>query len=174
MVRMMALWRQWQSVFSLSAVIIIFLPTFAFAEVYLSAEEAVKKIFPDIKDYKAESYNLGGQELKVFTVITDNKIVGWSVVIEEMGKVKPIAFLVGIDSEGKVLAVYVLEYRDMFGSEIKRRSFLRQFIGKSRRDPITVGRDIDAVTGATISSGAAVTAVKNSLEVVRQIKEMKG
>ena len=97
--------------------------------------------------------------------------MGWAVVVDEMGKNKPITFLVGIDIQGKVLEVRVLEYRDMFGSEIKRRSFLRQFQGKSLKDPLAVGRDIDAVTQATISSQAAATAVKKSLEIIQQIKK---
>lgn len=174
---MTGLWRPWQSVFRiiiLTAATMIVLSAAAFAELDLPAEEAMRDIFPGFKEYKLETRNLDSQQLKVFTVIRGDKTAGWSVLIEEMGKVRPVTFLVGIDREGKVLAVYVLEYRDMFGSEIKRRSFLKQFKGKSIDDPITVGRDIDAVTGATISSGAAAAAVKKSLEVVRQIKEMKG
>ena len=79
--------------------------------------------------------------------------------------------MVGIDVQGNVLDVYVLEYRDMFGSEIKRKSFLRQFKGKALQDPIKIGKDIDAVTQATISSRAASSAVKKSLQIVEEFRK---
>jgi len=152
------------------AIVLLFSPL-ALAEVYLSVEEATKRIFPNLQEYKAGKYIVDNQELKIFTVIGDDKVIGWTVVVSEMGKVKPITFLVGIDTQGRVLGVYVLEYRDLFGSEIKRRSFLRQFLDKSVKDPLTVGRDIDAVTSATISSQATTKAVKKSLEVIQGIKK---
>lgn len=157
-------------IINLVLIIVVFLALSAWAETYLRAEETIKSIFPSFQDYKVENYILDNQELKVFTVLSDNDILGWAVVLDEMGKIKPITFLVGIDIQGQVLGVRILEYRDIFGSEIKRSSFLRQFQGKSSKDPMAVGRDIDAVTGATISSHAAASAVKKSLEIVEKIK----
>ena len=107
--------------------------------------------------------------MEIYTIIKEGTIIGWAVKLDEPGKNKPITFLAGIDSEGKALDVYVLEFRDLFGSEIKRRSFLKQFRDKSINDPLTVGRDIDAVTSATISSQAAATAVKKALKIVNDI-----
>lgn len=151
--------------------IVVFLSLQVWAESYPEAEEAIKNIFPTFQYYKTETHILDNQELKVFTIFSDKQILGWAVVLDEMGKIKPITFLVGIDIQGKVLGVRILEYRDMFGSEIKRKSFLRQFRGKSLKDHLRVGRDIDAVTSATISSQAATSAVKKSLEVIQGIKK---
>ncbi len=156
-------------IISLVLIIMVFLALSAWAETYPRAEETIKSIFPSFQDYKIESHVLDNRELKVFTILSDKKILGWAVVLDEMGKIKPITFLVGIDIQGKVLGVRILEYRDMFGSEIKRKSFLRQFQGKSLKDPVAVGRDIDAVTSATISSRAAALAVKKSLEVIEKM-----
>lgn len=158
-------------IISLVLAIGLFLPCLVLAEVYLSAEEATQNIFPTLEKYDIESRIVDNQEFKIFTVFAGDKIIGWSVVLEEMGKIKPITFLVGIDIQGEVLGVRILEYRDMFGSGIKRRSFLRQFQGKSLKDPLRVGRDIDAVTSATISSEAAARAVKKSLEVIQGTKK---
>ena len=157
-------------IISLVLAIVVLLPILALAENYPQHREAIKSIFPSFQDYKVENYILDNQELKVFTVLSDKKILGWAVILDEMGKIKPITFLVGIDIQGNVLGVRILEYRDIFGSEIKRKSFLRQFQGKSLKDPMVVGRDIDAVTSATISSHAATSAVKKSLEIIEKIK----
>lgn len=156
-------------VFSLLAAICL-TSTFSWAEVYISADEAIKQIFPGSQEYKVESRFLEAQEFKVYTVFKDNGVIGWAVVLDEKGKIKPITFLIGIDAKGKVLEVYVLEFRDLFGSEIKRRSFLRQFHFKSLDDPIAIGRDIDAVTQATISSQAASSAVRKSLKLIEKLR----
>ena len=158
-------------IISLVLAIGLFLPFLVLAEVYLSAEEATKNVFPTLEKYDTESRIVDNQEFKIFTVFAHDKIIGWSVVLEEMGKIKPITFLVGIDTQDKVVGVYVLEYRDMFGSEIKRRSFLRQFPGKTADDPLVVGRDIDAVTGATISSQAATSAVRKSIQIIEELQK---
>lgn len=144
------------------------LPTLCFSEVYITREEAIKNIFPKYEQYTEEAKITDNQEAKVYTFLMDDKVMGRAVVLDEMGKVKPITFLVGIDNQGRVLQVYILEYRDQFGSDIKRKGFLKQFRNKTIKDALKVGRDIDAVTGATISSNAAASAVRKALTIVER------
>ena len=159
-------------ILSLSLILwIVFFSKTAPAEVYISAEKAVKEIFPEAQEFNTETRSIDNQEFKIFTALKMSETLGWAVVVEEMGKIKPITFLIGIDKQGKVFDVYILEYRDMFGSEIKRRSFLRQFQGKSVDSFLRVGADIDAVTQATISSAAAAAAVKKSLHLISELKK---
>jgi len=132
------------------------------------AEEAIKNIFPESQTIAAETRTFEEQEVKVYRISAEGKIIGWAVILDEMGKVKPITFLVGIDTQGKVTGINILEYRDMFGGEIKRRSFLRQFQGKSLDDKISIGADIDAVTSATISSQAAASAVRKAVLIIAE------
>lgn len=155
----------------LALTITVLLLSFAAAQENSADEEAVKKIFPAMQTIKVGAGISEGQEFKVYRVFAEGKIIGWAVKLDEMGKIKPITFLVGIGVEGKVAAVNVLEYHDIFGTEIKRRSFLRQFQGKSLRDKINVGQDIDAVTSATISSEAAASAVRKALNIVEELKK---
>jgi Na+-translocating ferredoxin:NAD+ oxidoreductase RnfG subunit len=147
-------------------VTVLSFPILSIAEVYISADEATRKLFPSLEHYETKQHIFEGQPFEVFTVYNGDKIMGWAVIADEMGKIKPITFLVGIDDKYRILGVFVLEYRDLFGSEIKRKSFLRQFIGKSIDDTLGIGKDIDAVTGATISSHAATEMVKKSLRIV--------
>ena len=135
------------------------------------AKEAAQKIFPTSQNITSETLAFDGREIEICRVFAKGEVIGWAVVLDEMGKVKPITFLVGIDVQGKVTGVIVLEYRDIFGSEIKRRSFLRQFQNKSLKDRIAIGADIDAVTSATISSNAATSAVRKALNIVAELKK---
>lgn len=158
-------------IFCLALTITALLSFLALAQHDDTAEEAIKEIFPDSQITSTEARIFEGQEVKIYRVSVEGKIVGWAVVLDELGKIKPITFLVGIDIQGKVLGVHILEYQDMFGSEIKRRSFLRQFQGKSLKDKITIGEDIDAVTSATISSQAASSAVRKAILIISELQK---
>ena len=152
---------------------LLLFPAVSFAEVYIAREEAAKKIFPSQERYTREKKAFDNQPVEVFTFFKEGKVIGWAVALDEMGKIKPITFLVGINSQGRVVDVYVLEYRDMFGSEIKRKSFMKQFKGKDSHDHIKIGKDIDAVTQATISSKAAAVVVRKSLKVIEELKAFR-
>lgn len=142
-----------------------------FADVIISALDATKKIFPALVRYEAKEQVIEGEPVKIFTVFNDGEVMGWTVALEGMGKINPITFLVGVDKQLRVLSVYVLEFKDIFGSEIKRRSFLRQFQGKTLKDPLKIGQDIDAVTQATISSQAAASTVRRALAIIEKLQK---
>lgn len=157
-------------IFCLTLAMVALLPFSALGQDETGAEEAIKKIFPDSRITTTEARTFKEQEIKVYRISVEDKIIGWAVVLDEMGKVKAITFLVGIDTQGKVAGMSILEYRDMFGSEIKRHSFLRQFQGKSLEDKISIGADIDAVTSATISSQAAASAARKAILIIAQLQ----
>ena len=54
-------------------------------------------------------------------------------------------------------------YREPHGDEIRERRFRAQFAGKKLQDPLVVGKDIDAISGATISSSSAAYAARKGL-----------
>lgn len=154
---------------ALIALLIFSSAQFVSAEVYLTVEEAIGRIFPLFDEVRPEKRFIDNQEVEVYTVFNHGKISGMAAKLSEMGKNNPITFLVGINNQKKVAGVYVLEFRDMFGSEIKRRSFLRQFQGKTLKNALKVGQDIDAVTGATISSKAAAAVVRKALKITEEL-----
>jgi NosR/NirI family nitrous oxide reductase transcriptional regulator len=81
----------------------------------------------------------------------------------ERGYDGPIKMLVGMDTQGVLTGVIVVEDHEPFGDfSIEPPQFAAQFKGKSIRDQFKVGVDIDAVTRATISVTSASRAVRNS------------
>lgn len=95
----------------------------------------------------------------------EGNFTGFAVILSEEGKHGFISFLVAIESEGKIKEVEVLETTEVKGKAINQKRFLRQFVGKDSKRPIELGKDIQAVTGATVSSGSAVRAVKRALVI---------
>ncbi|MHC4174876.1 MAG: FMN-binding protein [Planctomycetota bacterium] len=52
-----------------------------------------------------------------------------------------------------------------------KRAFTSQFEGKGPEDPIQLGKDIDAMTGATISSRVMTEGVRDTIKLLKLVKE---
>lgn len=146
---------------------------------YYSLEEGLKTVFPEADDYVREERDLtraeysqmlellGGQPLPgppvVYKAKKGKEIQGYAVVLDEIGKHKPITFMVGVTAEGEVNDLLVMVYRETRGGEIKRKRFLRQFHEKDLSHPLDIRKDIQHVTGATLSSRAATVVVRRAL-----------
>jgi hypothetical protein len=100
------------------------------------------------------------------------KISGFCAVLNEIGKEMPITFLVCISREKEVPEVSyidVLVYRETRGGEIRSKLFLKQFFGKSEKDPVSVGKDIRNIKGATLSAWATTRVVKKAFAISKGI-----
>jgi len=77
-----------------------------------------------------------------------------------------IEMLVTLDVDGEIKDIKILKQNETpgYGSMIMRQEFLEQFKGKGADDAFIIGKDIDAVTGATVSSEAVADILKICLE----------
>jgi transcriptional regulator of nitric oxide reductase len=72
-----------------------------------------------------------------------------------------ITMLVGMDMGGNLLGVQVVHHYEPFGYfSIDRPEFVEQFRARRILDPLEVGRDIDAVSRATITVETATRAIR--------------
>ena len=87
-------------------------------------------------------------------------------VAEQGGFNAPIRFLVSLDEEHKIQKITVLEHKEDpgLGELITRPSFLEQFVGLDKDSSFSIGTDIQAISGATISSRALTSGVSRALE----------
>jgi NosR/NirI family nitrous oxide reductase transcriptional regulator len=89
----------------------------------------------------------------------------WTTEVEplERGYDGPIKILVGMDTNGVLTGIVVVQHHEPYGDfSIEPAEFAAQFKGKSIRDPFRVGADVDAVSRATITITSAARAIKNS------------
>jgi hypothetical protein len=98
----------------------------------------------------------------VFRVQQGPTLLGHALVVEEIGKHRPITFVVGLRPDGRVADVAVMAYREAYGGEIRSARFLSQYHDKSPGDAVRPYRDIRNVAGATLSVEAASRAVKKA------------
>lgn len=139
---------------------------------------AIHKVFTNldnnpIADRKAFSLP-DGREVRVFPALRNGMLVG--VAIEDRGKGYggDVGVMVGFNVDDDTLAgIGATELKETpgLGMRIAEPAFAGQFAGKSL--PVALkaqGGAIDAVSGATISSAGAVTAVNNAAAVYTSLK----
>jgi thiamine biosynthesis lipoprotein len=105
-------------------------------------------------------------EYIIFTAKQREMLLGYGVIVEEIGKSLPITFIVGVRPDGKVAEVAVMAYREPYGGEVRYPRFLVQYAGKTLRDPLLPYRDIHNITGATLSCQSIGQGVRKALALV--------
>ncbi len=100
-----------------------------------------------------------------------SQLLGHAVVLDEIGKYRPITFLVSIGIDGKVRDLQVLVYREHIGQQIESARFTRQFRGKAVDQEIRLHREIRNLAGATLSARASVRAVRRALATLEEGKK---
>ncbi|MEN2983487.1 MAG: RnfABCDGE type electron transport complex subunit G [Dictyoglomaceae bacterium] len=133
--------------------------------------QALQEILPLAKHFDNIS-NVPEPKDKMVKIIgiyegkNNNQKVGKVVELIIRGYSSDINLLVGIDTLGKITKVKIISQQETpgLGAEITKDEFLNQFIGKSSPN-MELKKDIQPVTGATISSRAVLRAVKEALVI---------
>lgn len=91
-------------------------------------------------------------------------LVGYAATGEAVGYAGPIQILVGVNPDGDIIGMEVLSQRETpsFFRLLKNDDFFDQLLEKDYSDPMRLGQDLDAASGATISSEAVARAVRNA------------
>jgi uncharacterized protein with FMN-binding domain len=98
------------------------------------------------------------------------EIVGYAAVGKEQGYAGPIEMLVGIDTQGTITGVKIITQRETpgFFKLITSAGFVEKFLNRSFQDPLQLNDDLDAVTGATISSEGIAAATRQAVRLMAQ------
>ena len=83
-------------------------------------------------------------------------------VLEEIGKERPITIGVVVDG-GRVAAIRVLTYRETHGMEVAAPSYTARYEGATLAADDRLDRDIDNITGATLSARAMTRVARAAL-----------
>ncbi len=106
----------------------------------------------------------------IFVASTQGKVDGYAVVDDELGLHQPITFATRLSPHGTIERVEIMVYREPRGDEVRDARFRRQFEGKSARDPMRLDHDIDAVSGATVSSASMAVGVRRAAVLVEELE----
>lgn len=135
-----------------------------------SKRVSFKRVSLSDADAKAIAKKLGvssvATDWDVYVATSGDTSEGFAVLDSEKGMHEPIDFAVKFSTSGAVERVEIREYREAYGDEVRSDRFRAQFVGKSAKDPITIKKDIDIVSGASISSNSIAVGVKRDALIV--------
>ena len=106
---------------------------------------------------------------------SDGSVVGYVFVTSAKGYGGDISVMVGVLGDGTVAGVNILSINETagLGMNAKNQSFLDQFLGKSGEIGVAKNNpsdtEIQALTGAAITSSAMATAVNTALSLYAEI-----
>ena len=157
---------------------LVLLAPAAHAAVYLTSDQAQQAIFPGAKfaaapvtltDAQQRSIEtrsgvpVHSREQRIWRVSGGPSGAGWFILDEVTGKHELITYAVGLDPQGTVRGVEILEYRESYGYQIRDAQWREQFRGKKAGDPLKLDVDIRNISGATLSCRHVTDGIKRLL-----------
>lgn len=133
----------------------------------LEEQNALEVVLPGADSFAGDAID----GIEYFEALKEGRLIGYCIRASGTGYNGYIRILVGIDTRGIIKGVKVLEHHETPGlgskiNEIKPGEkgpwFLAQFKGKAAKT-LRVKKDIDAITGATISSKAVTYAIRDAV-----------
>ncbi len=159
-------------------------------------QSALAIVLPNLQTSgKAEIFKFENKEYSIFIGQDKEtqKVKGWAVQIGEQGYSSVIQTMVGIDTDNKVLAIEIVFQQETPGlgtqasstgpkklsslwidtkEEIKRPWFQTQFEKRSL-DQMELKRDIQIISGATITSAAVNRSVQRAIQIIQAFRKEK-
>ena len=105
-------------------------------------------------------------QIYLWEIFQKDSLVGLAYLDNVKGKSQPITYAVFYDLNGNVIDSHIIKYREPIGGEVANRHWLKQFLGKSTNSDYQVGKNIDGISGATISVNAVTRGIHRSTFVI--------
>src|SRR5262249_38612754 len=145
-----------------------------FAVQYLTVDQAQHAIFPG-KSFTAASVKLTIAQRKAIQQVSGIRVLrgeqqvwrvsggGWFILDEVVGKHEFITYAAGLNTDGSVKQIEIMDYRETYGGQIRDQKWRAQFVGKTSKSPLKLHSDIKNINGATFSFPHITDGVKRLL-----------
>jgi len=107
---------------------------------------------------------------RIYLLKQQEQILGYLLLTRAMGRFDYFDYLLVYDPDLSVRGISITAYRSAHGGAICQKRWLSQFEAYAGQD-LTLGKEIDAVSGATISASAMVEDVKRCYELMINLRE---
>ena len=111
--------------------------------------ELDKKIIPLVQSKIKQKFHR--DKLYYWNIAQGDSTIAYAFLDNVIGKSMPITFMVILGLNGKIINSTIIKYREAYGGEVQNRGWLAQFNNLNNQSSYKVGKDIDGITGATIS-----------------------
>jgi len=146
---------------------------------------ALKQVLPEFNNNPVEQVKLiksdkAKDSIEIYSGMMDDKPIGTAVIgSSEKGYSGLVKIMIGFNPDGSIKNIVVLEQKETpgLGTKMKSDKFLRQFRGKKPSEfnlkPKKDGGDVDALTGATITTRAFGEATQMAYDVFVETNQSK-
>ena len=146
---------------------------------YMSVDQARALIFPVADEYVMKPVQLTPEQMReidnasgvagrtsqqqVWQALSKGKLIGWFFVDQVIGKHELITYALGINADGSVRQIEIIEYLENYGSQVRYPNWREQFVGKTADSLLRVDSDITNISGATLSARHLTDGIKRLL-----------
>ncbi len=133
------------------------------------ANSALVAMFPEADAFEEWPMESSDELQSAYTIKAGQQIVGYAATVEAQGYAGPVEVIVGMEPDFVLRGIHVggsdFKETEGLGSKAKEPAFTDQFRGK--KPPLTLGKDIEAISGATITSTAVVNGTNEAVDTAR-------
>jgi Na+-translocating ferredoxin:NAD+ oxidoreductase subunit G len=139
----------------------------AHAQRIKAKNDAMKELVKDAESFKA----IEGKE-GWYAALKGDHVIAYVVPAEGKGYAGAIQMLAGVTPDGKLIDYKILKHAETpgLGDKAAEPKFRKQFAGKAPQDlevvKVPTDKNIQALTGATITSRAVTKGVREAVEAV--------
>jgi Na+-translocating ferredoxin:NAD+ oxidoreductase RnfG subunit len=138
----------------------------SYAEVYFTQEQVQKALYPKATSFLQKDIHLDKSQMskiedssststpiptKVWEVYEGDKLLGYTIIDKVLGRHEFITYAVALTPSGEVQQIEVMEYLESYGHQIRNEKWRAQFTGKKQGDTLKLTKDIQNISGATLS-----------------------
>ncbi len=150
-----------------------------YATTYLTVEQAQAICFSNAVQFIPADVRLSAQQMKaiekdsgvrvrlnsqkVWRAQAGDKLLGWVIQDEVLGKHEFINWVLALNADGSVRHIEILDYRETYGYQIREAKWRMQFDGKQHGARLKLDEDIKNISGATLSCRHITDGVKRLL-----------
>lgn len=134
-------------------------------------QELLAQVMPKA-DYSSETpYRANGAMSIQAGYTGEGEMVGYCVEVQSQGFGGVITLVVGVDMDGKVSGVAVIDHHETngVGTEAMARGALQRYVGRSGTLRTSGDNAVDTVTGATATSKAITAGVNRALAIIANL-----
>lgn len=135
------------------------------------ANKSIVEVFGDSLSHDREIESIDDDYHACYEIYSGDSVVGSKVFATAKGRYDYFDYLLLLDSEHSVKAIKILRYRSDHGYQIASGKWLESFYGYDGESRLEPGKDIDAISGATISASSLCNDLYLTINMLRMLQE---
>lgn len=134
-------------------------------------DQQVKTVEINLNEMVQKELGFKLRKQTLYKVMADGTHAGYMYLDKAPSKFDKFDYMVIYKPDLSIKIVRVLVYREDQGGEIMSNSFLKQFNGKNSFSKLELGKDIQGISGATLSCRSTVEGVKKLTNRIYKMKQ---